>query len=394
MSEIISPLSKFPLDPDQDDVRRMILNYYADRSGRFNVQLLPADTGWGKTRTAGHVAYYLALEEGMLPLVVCPKTLMPQWRDFFAALGIPLVGLISSNGTLAGSAPHGVSHPFLVRGQAKDSFQVTKFFQQQCAPVEHGVERYYELEGRRIRHRGLFLIFDEMHYMKNDSARHYAAFEMIRRGLTMRGSLCRVLHLSAAPMAKASCWPQMFRLMGLCFTKQRMYTPDGKHPGLADVKKIGQVYDAHVTRLLTNSVPIINKKASESFLEQMWVQVYKQDFVLDVSDLVTGFERYRFNSFYTLDEDDIALAEEGLSILKRVFVKRKADGRIVNDQDAIRKLTKGMMLMTKAKVPVLTRITIQELTENPNMKGGPLPSLQGVASNLEAQARILFAVAP
>ena len=399
-----------PLDPDQEEARDFILDKYYDPSGSYSVQMLPGDTGWGKTRVAVLIAQTLALS-GLLPFVVCPLTLIPQWKEIFASAGIPCAGFY----TYAAIRGSGVkcNHPWLVRESGKTGpFHATDYLVEMLTPsseddvikVGTAYEQYVEVvesdnpdiasyevtkfrpvEFEKVKRQGLFFIFDEIHHIKNPSGQHYACYEMIRTALygekrvseTESIPCCaRVLHLSASPVDKAACYEPFFRTMGFISDRKKIcqFNPGRREMlwrefGLGDAVKVASMFDQRKAMNIVHSFDKISKKSAMIILARLWDEILKEHYCVKVVDIDTGFRRDRFNGFFTLDEEGRELANDAIAALRSARVIRE-DGRIdANQLDrSFAQIQAALVQLNRAKMATVARLALDDLRNNPDCK--------------------------
>ena len=306
----------YRLDPDQTIAKNTIISRFTDPQDHQDVLLLPADTGYGKTRVAIHVAKEKYEKYGMHAAVLCPKTLIPMWKKSLTDAGVPIAFIFTFE-KLAGKTRTGCNHPYLKRGS------------EPTGPYS-AEKKWLDL----VVNPGVFLICDECQALKNTtSARHWAFFELIRSALLVDGSKFRALHLSASPVDKNACFESLFRITGLILEKQLYHKQQGRSALSYEKYELGQLLrDAsllkpdvvkrmNVTHVTVASLPLI--------LAQLWRDVYRERICIAVTDSVythpeTGhiFERKRANLFVALDPVSVALAEEAMNILRKAHILR------------------------------------------------------------------------
>ena len=366
-----------PLDDDQEVALCEIIRRYLDpETGNLhNVQLLPADTGWGKTRVSIYVSCILNVCFGMRPMIICPANLRIQWKACLDEASVKAIGIYSYNeirGQKGGSAtkkdPDGIKikytkpprckHPYLIRGDGEHG------------PFEATEEWNYEIN------KGTFLIIDESQNLKNDSGQHYAVIELIHTLCNAGAKLSRILHLTASFVDK----PDSLRCLMRCFgyTKRNDMLKHNPGKGVVEWRKYGlgevvQVAEMIDQRATANALMSVNRDISAKNLPDiflnLWVNVFRQHVVIPVKDAVychpvTGipFARNRINGFYELDEASKAKAFEAIQGLKRANIIR--DDGFVNMRAAnmnFGAVQKSLMLLCESKLITLVRVALEYL---------------------------------
>lgn len=387
--EFVSFDKAISLFPDQQRASNTILNRFFDEKGKFPTQLLPAGTGWGKTRVALNIAHQLAHQSGLIPMVVCPATLKPQWMALFAEFGLPCLGFYSYD------AIRGHNNPWLARGREKKGpFWASKHLMATLQPADPenpldsdvfsvGVEFERLKNGdikptkfEEIRRVGIFFIFDEMQRMKNDSAQHFACFELIRAALCEPGCTGRVLHLTASPIDKQSCWINFFRSMCFitahedwCKFNPGRQTMEYRDYTYGKLLKYCAGFNPVKSRLMEGDFQPVKAGDAPKVLTRMWEEILRERFCVEVTDIDTGFKRDRFNGFFELDEEGREMAEGAISGLRRLHIITE-DGRIDPEaiQRNIERMQKLLIELNGAKVKTVCRLALADLRKDPDTK--------------------------
>lgn len=324
-----NPLA-FTLDPDQIDALKILVKRYYDE--RYSL-LLPADTGWGKTRVGVWLSVFFNVLLGMQPAVICPKILIPMWAKLLGDVGLQPI-FVMTYSKIAGKKSQ-CNHPYLVRG-----------------PDPTGP--FYATENWRDQLRkGVFLICDESQAVKNKVARHYAVFALINEGAIFKESNARVLHCSASWIDKSENWPSLYRNLSLInhrelwhtnpHTRMLEYRPTTRHPeGFAFGRLLDECMRANPRAtqeaILRYNIKHMKAQVLNDVLLFLWRNIWRERCVIPVTDPIyvnpyTGvpFKRVRANLFLTLNEEGRLLANEAIMDLRDARIIRK-DGRIDIDQ--------------------------------------------------------------
>lgn len=367
---------EYPLDPDQRVVYQIIIDRLADPDCVDPLQLLTADTGYGKSRIIAWVARYLYREHGLVAFINCPKTLISMWTNLMASAKVPVEAIMTFD-KLAGRDKTGCKHPYLVR--TNGSYSVTKTWIDLVDGTkarEQATRAGVEYDGRG----GIFLIADESQLIKNKtSARHWSFFELVKSAVIKPDEwVVRGVHLSASPIDKRENWECLFRNMGLIQGKELYKVNPGRSPITYQNCALGWLFD-HTTalgegkivgRLRQRYVQMRTKDVPDVFT-YLWKMVYQYRASVPVKDPiyahpVTGriFERVRANYFITLNEKGVALAEQAMTQLRRGNIIRQ-NGQI-NLEEARSNfglIQKALVNLCSAKIEDLARIALLKLEE-------------------------------
>lgn len=361
-----------PLDLDQEVALVEILRRFMDEdvTELHKVQLLPADTGWGKTRVSVYVALCLEVCFDIKSMVICPANIRNQWRDEMGKANLKPLGIYSyeeirgqKGGTrtrkgVAYVKPPMCKHPYLTRdGGEKGPFHYTQQWEQ--ALIE-----------------GVFLIIDESQKLKNDSGQHYAVIELIHSLCHIEPMHSRVLHLTASFVDKNENLRNLMRCFG--YTKKNVMMQQNpargiiewrKH-GLGEVMKVAEQIDQ---RKSNDALIAVHRKVNSSTLHiifgHLWVNVLRSHVVIPVKDAVykhpvTGipFKRERINGFFDLDSKGRAMAIKAIRGLRMAGVIREdgfVDFRAANNSFGI--IQKSLMLLCESKLQTIVRLALHEL---------------------------------
>ena len=359
------------------------------RNPLYAVQLLPAMTGWGKTYLSKELAKYMWKEFKMKVFLVCPATLRLMWKKFLEDEGIPYVALmsydeirgtrgkvISGEGDDEVRLPAKMKHPWLVRENGKTGpFFATEKFRVECF-------------------KGLFMIFDEVQATKNDSAQHWACFELISSALCFESQPAdpknpksemvhpkvRVLHLSAATYAEDLCRKNFFRIMGLVTDRVMFQQNPGtgllewKQHGLGSCYEKGMMIDGQLTkRIFARNV--ISASGLTKLLEDLWDNLFQKQYSVPVVDPVykdkfgQPIPYIRQNGFYRLNDESAAECAAAIARLKRAHVVDDQGGVNVQNANAQMALIQSALMgLAHAKTPDILRVTLEDLRTRKSCK--------------------------
>lgn len=227
-----------------------------------------SDTGTGKT----YSALCLAKELGLMPIVVCPKSIIPGWAVACQHFGINEYYINTYGKFRNGSISY-------CRKIGKTTDQILETYPHQLVPK---IE--FEWELRADQH---LLIFDECHKVKNPNTLNYAIFWWARQA--NRGRQLKVLSLSATMADKIKLAFSVCYMLGL----------------VQDLKEFNQKYQPRLG-------------------EQ---QGLNRDFGFELSP--SGF--YRFNPYYQPIKDKLENQDLNLVRLHRDLFPFNGSRMIIED---------------------------------------------------------------
>ncbi len=316
------------LDPDQKEVYDTLLKRYK----KYDNQLLPAATGFGKSRVGANIALHMCKKEERKILVLCPKTLIPMWQEHLDKMSIEM---ICTYNKLAGNKS-GCKHNLLTR--KNKVYCETKYWSNQK----------------------VFIICDESQAIKNPkTAQHISFFALIKNHPN-----CKVLHLTAAPIDKRDNWVCLYRNLGLIKSSTLIMKGEYENYGLGDLFNVAKKYDKHIVKNVATHCGIKKSKMPD-ILQYMWVNIFRKLVVIEVKDPIykhpiTGeiFEKKMCNFFATLDKKGTKLLNEAMVDLGQADIINKNND--VNEGKMKRNLgvvILSLMKLSRAKLTTIVRLS-------------------------------------
>lgn len=355
------------LDIDQEDALYEIISRYLDENtGDLHVgQLLPADTGWGKTRVSLYVALIMNLLFGMNLLVICPANIRIQWAAAIKDLGLKPLGVYSYEEIRGQKSSMKCKHPYLTRESGEHGpFFATKEWYDQLA-------------------KGVFLILDESQKLKNDSGQHYACVELIYTLCNRPPVISRLLHLTASFIDKPDNWKSLMRCFGytrqtemMSFNPGRQIIEYAKY-GVGDIRTLAEKINYNETKKVFTENPL-SAANLPNLLHQLWVRVFRAHVVIPVVDPIyvhpvtkVPFKRRRYNAFYELDIAGQEKAIAAIQKLKRANIVRDdgfVDIRAANATGNFGLIQRALMELCEAKLFTVVRLALDDLRSHPTRK--------------------------
>lgn len=318
---------------------------------RSHVFVDTSKMGCGKTV----VWCYVALYYGLPLLVVNIKNGEIAWRRETAKYGNHLYDVITYQGlrSVKGKQP---KHGLLTRLDTKtdDGTDLVRF-----TPTN---------KLREMVNRGVLVVFDECQKIKNKSDQ-WRACEAIAN-LVVASGRSRLALLSGAPYDKEEHVVNLLRL-GAFIRHHRLFV---HHQQTNDLQLLGaqelidacrRVNQAETDNTL-NEYPL-NPRNVNGLCYQLWLRVLKPSIVSAMPAPHINATQTCRNGYYNLPEDEaneLSLAIADLSQATRFSETEGINAREVNWGA----LTKALQRSEKAKVPLMTRLTNQDLETDPFWK--------------------------
>ncbi|MFS8158927.1 MAG: hypothetical protein ACMG6E_01700 [Candidatus Roizmanbacteria bacterium] len=377
MASLRKKAKKFPLDPDQVDALMHILIAHVDPTHEVQrVQILPADTGYGKTRIAMYLAWIYEHVFDMQILTICPANLRVDWIANLKAIGVKPLKVLSYQelrGTVGRQVKTRQPDGSVVVEQAPGKISAHKYLTRENGKMGpfYATDLWREICSNRVA-----IIFDESSAIKNDdSAQHCAAVELIKTAVCGEDYDCFVMHLTAAMIDKPKNWASLFRAVGL-INQRTLYHQnpylnvlEWEQYGVGEVRDIGLTIDAVATKRIFQNYPV-SAKQLPVILDKLWERVFRPHMVCPVTDPVyanpeTGvpYVRLRQNKFVVLDDEGVAMANEAIYMMRSAGILDEAGGVNVDRANSnFGLIQKALMLLCRAKVKTLIRLCIEDLS--------------------------------
>lgn len=297
--------------------------------------------GSGKT----YVTIKLAQERKLKLLVVAPVSTLSMWRETAAEYGVELVKALSYD-SMRGTK-NGIKHKYLNRSDKE--FWITDEFQ-------------------KLVQKGILLVFDEMHNLKNKKTDQIAAAHALARGIKGKS---RIALLSATPCDKPIHTESIFKMLGvmnsseLC-TYERFDFGEGEYvlTGFKEISDKCREWDPKKTRGILEpygyKIPITGKNADD-LAYKLYTQVAKQVLSSSMSRAQILADRDIKNGFYNLDQ------KQSNELGRAIGALKEAAGYTTGKKNTTA-ITTVLKTIEMIKVNTFARLIESTLTNNPQAK--------------------------
>jgi hypothetical protein len=309
--------------------------------------------GSGKT----YIVLWIAQQFGFPLLIVCPVIMIDIWRRIAAEYGIPVIDIISYQSLRSRKfkqPKHGllIRHDTMTEGRVRQvSFTAT--------------QRYLDLVDS-----GILAVFDEIHYIKNNSGQ-YKACNALLRPIISRGGTSRFALLSGTPFDKYEHAINLLRLIGY-IRSNRMYTRDRRTKqmvmeGLQELINSCRFINAIETERILIETPL-TAETIPKFAYDLYTRVIKPNIsgAMPIPTINATFDVA--NGFFNISDATIGKLRTALLQLHAaaVWVKQTETLEVVAANFG--ELTLALVAVENAKVEIFTRIANSILLASPNSK--------------------------
>jgi len=302
-----------------------------------------SDLGAGKTIIALAVA--AAYKMGVI--VVSPKSIISNWTKNGDKYGIPVYRVVTYQ-SLRGNSTSKLNHDILIRDG--DEFLPTDV-----------IETYAK--------KGLLIVFDECHALKNDNSQLWAAHAMVNEAkrLGRMGMNVRVACLSATPADKQENITSLLKILGVVLSdKMYRYNRSGRYYekiGLQEVIDKCIKYDPDLT--FYSTCRPINKTTIKTICHDLYTNVLKNHIS---SGMAIQIKKDAKNLFAKMHQEDVERLRNGALMFKSATNYRFESGEVEYNKINWGDLIKSRMEIDSAKVNTIVRLAKKDLETNPNNK--------------------------
>lgn len=301
---------------------------------RSRVYIDASPPGTGKT----YCALQIAKDFGLDVLIVCPKTIIENWREIAGEFGVKIVDILNYHSLRNGNKYLSCTSSVGINKE----YQVTDYF---CDLVDQGI----------------MLIFDEGQSTKNLSQQFKAASKLTGYIANLEQTSSIFTLLSGTLFSDESNPTNLVQVLGLA--SGRILTGTGRN------EKATHYFDElldncrKIDLILTNTV--VHRSANQApsaVAYQLMMRVIKQSLVSSMPLSEASYKKEIYNAFYDLSPEQEEKFSSSLNELIRStqFFEGRVKKRISASQT--------LRLMELAKVDLFARLANEELNKNPNTK--------------------------
>lgn len=302
--------------------------------------------GGGKTVIA--IAIAIVLKMGIM--VFGPKAVLPTWHRQAKKYGVHVYTVLTYN-SLRGTEKSGVNHDLLIR--EGDKFKITPILEK-CA------------------RRGLLIIFDECHYLKNENSQLEAAHTLVKEAyrLFRQNYNVRVAALSATPADKKENITSLFKILGIILSDKlysyvrssKTYIAEGLQEAINKCEKYDKDTTFHVT------LRQLNHATSKTICHDLYTRVLKSHITSSMFDPPVESKKEIKNYFVLMDKEDLERMKKGALMFSSATSYKPDTSEISYKSINWGMVTESRKEIDSAKVNSIVRITKEHLEKFPTCK--------------------------
>ena len=303
--------------------------------------------GNGKTFTTTYIAHQLNLPM----VVICPAKIVTVWEKM-KELGA-VIKSIHSYETMRNASK---SFPYLNKGSDKD-FYVTD-------------------EWLKMVDKGVLLVFDESHRIKNSTAIQTQAAIQLVLSITGRECKSRYMFLSATPYDTEKHIEQSFKALGYTSAKllsdYNIGTKERDNRGILDVINNAMRFDEHETeRVLENFEPISQTTKTgviNSIAYELFIRVFKKRIIYSM--VSPNLDKDVGTLYGNMTELEYARYRMAIKHLSEVVLFDDQSGTVGTNKskDKLAQLSIASRDLEHVKAGIFAREAASILNSNPNAK--------------------------
>ena len=306
-----------------------------------------SNTGMGKTFTASALAACYECEI----LLISPPTIFSVWKDMEDKHGVIIQDMISYS-LLRGIHGKKCNHPYLTR-TPDDGYLPTPYLISQID-------------------QGRLFVFDEMSKLKNQTSQARKAAHVIIKTVMTRRSSSRVLLLSALPTNEPIHVLSLMQSLGIIHADT--FVEYDKSERKYRLRGIQEVIDwcYHKNPNKTREIVSQHSSRSKKSIMKMATELYHHIVFHRLSSCMIGDKPVDLdikNGYYPIDSENLIILKQGQRILDNA-IRYRSDG-LVNPSRTINwgMITRGIKLLGKAKLKIMSQMARVLLISNPASKG-------------------------
>ena len=350
------PTKKVQLLPHQIDHYNRIQKLF-DSGEQFYIDC--SLMGAGKT----YLAAYFAQQYNLPLFVICPKSMINTWERVSEEYSIPLE-FITTYQSLRGTK-NKLSHDYLTRIDTSEMVVSKKGNEKIIShTLFDATEKFKQLADK-----GIFLICDEIQYLKNTTSQAEAAIALTKAIFPNTSS--KMAFLSATPFDKQESAVNVIRLANIV-RKKELFTSEafGRNFQLTGFKELQKKCE-EVNPDATYSIiqkRNISGKTIKGICFDLYVMILKPKFVSIMQRPIINAKCDTKNGIYKLTaQQTIEMKNAVADLVDSARYSEKKDS-IMDGPMNMGGVTKAMQQIEYLKLPIIKRLVRQKLSESENNK--------------------------
>ena len=328
--------------PHQVEHYKKILSILEQEAGYLDVSVF----GSGKSI----ITLAIAITLKMSILLFAPKSVIPQWKRHAKKYGVRIYQSMTYN-SLRGTEKGGTNHELLTR--KKDEFTATPTF-----------EKYAK--------RGMLIVYDECHYLKNDNSQLHAAAALSKEAvrLSRMGYNVRIAALSATPADKKENITSLFKILGIILEpnlyrynrSNKTYILEGLQEAINKCNRYDKDNTFHII------CRQVNKTTSKLICHELYTRVLKNIITSSMPRPENGRVKDIKNLYAIMPDEDVERMKAGALLFASATSYRPETGSVDYKSTNWGKVTESRREIDSAKVNSFVRLAKECLERDPNCK--------------------------
>lgn len=240
---------------------------------------------------------------------------------------------------------------------------------------------------------GVLLVFDEAHFLKNDSNRSRLAIMLSL--VTLKYPKCYIAMLSSTPFDKYTQCVQFAKLLGII--KQKSLTFYDRKNNCTYYDGLDELlnYSKNLEPNCQEIVGQINDKRPETIAYHYMSKVIKLHLFIAMKPALDSDTKDIKNLFVKIDDEiQLEMVKKGIIKLEKGVISLEKQNKKIPAGQALAEIQNGMKQIENGKVYVFVKLALKSLRSNPKTKviimANFLTSIEAIYSSLEKYSPLLI----
>ena len=305
-------------------------------------------------------------------VVICPKNMISKWEDCCEEYDIPLAEIMTYQ-ALTGQKERTLKHNLLSRQDTHEE----KRLRDGTVQNHHKISFYPTQDWKNVlRDDGVFVVIDEAHNAKNNSATNQAIRALFRPLINQQNfepvNNSRIIVISATLFDKEEHSLNFYKIMRVLTEQIRTFDMGNGtfvRLGAEQIERFGRRFDPNILKIIekTHGVPVsLKDEQSRAFHIFQFVM---KNHLASLMDYKAGqCECYTHNAYYTVHPEDLDAVVEAVGDLEQATGYSNGDVNFDGNNQMYTQIGAILSNLEFAKAPLFLRIVREKLEENPSTK--------------------------
>lgn len=339
-------------DEDKNEIQELVLKPNQERWCHRAYKLLQkqhcyidvSGTGYGKTP----MTLWVAKQYNFKVLIICPTNVENVWKEHCERYDVEYIAIISFSKLISKTKKGEYTNPFIEPSKdikSKDD--------------KNGIVTTNEYKD--LVKKGIFLIIDEAHSIKNNQAVSSKAVSKMIKDIN-ESTLSRYALLSATLLDKEETMIHVMRLLGIITSKVLYNSRNKLNSPILDLIKYSMSIDEQATNKLLKMRMRTSTVNINSFACTLFKNIISKRYIGHADQMNTTFKLNIKNVFYEINKKDKMLAEKSLNDLNKIL-----NSNMTNTELFSRAMI-STQILEKSKLNDIKRVVERDLDAYPNCK--------------------------